>query len=92
MYKLGTIQRITDLTVTTTPGITGALKAGMYSVINNTANDCFVRKGSVAGDVTVGNGQRIIGGNEVEIDVSEGDKIAAVAASGTVTLEICKIL
>ena len=92
MYKLGTIQRIADLTVTTTPGATAALKAGQYSVINTSDYDCFVKKVSVAADVTTSNGQRLISGNEVEIDVSEDDKIGAITASGTATLEICKIL
>lgn len=70
---------------------TGALTEGIYSVINTSTDDCRLKVGETANDVTAASGRRLFAGNEVYLEVKQGRKIGAISIAGTVTLEIHKV-
>lgn len=74
-----------------TPVQTGVLEEGVYSIMNVSDVDCWIKVGVTANDVNAASGRRVISGNEVFEEVKEGRKIGALAVTGTVTLEIHKI-
>ncbi len=92
-YYLKNRNRETNLSINaTTASGTDVLKAGQYTVYCPELVDCFIRTGATALDTMDENSQRLIAGNMIEIIVEEGDKIFGMSSSGTVTLEICKVL
>lgn len=70
---------------------TAALSEGIYSVINISTDDCRIKVGATANDVTALSGRRLLAGNEIYVEVKKDRKIGALAVSGTVTLEIHKV-
>lgn len=74
-----------------TPQQTGVLSEGVYSIMNVSDVDCWIKIGVTANDVTAASGRRVVSGNEVFAEVKEGRKIGALAVTGTVTLEIHKV-
>jgi hypothetical protein len=58
----------------------GPLQFGDYDVYSDVAT--FIKVGTVADDVTTGNGYRIVAGNVITVHVPDGRRIGAIAVAG----------